>query len=303
MTDRPLSIACLGEAMVELSLDGDIAHLGFAGDTLNTAIYLRRSLPDVHRVSFVSAVGQDMLSDRMVARIAAEDVSTDHITRHADRIAGAYAIETDTSGERSFVYWRDTSAARTMMTPDSPIQPETLSQFDVVHLSAITLAILAPQARAALMSWVPGYRASGGRIAFDSNYRPRLWEDVPTAQSAVAAMWRETDIGFPSVDDEMALFGDADTAAVMARIEGYGVPTGALKRGESGPLPIGARFNATYAPCDKVVDTTAAGDSFTGGYLAAWLSGADQAAALQTGHNLACRVIGYRGAIIPRSGP
>ena len=303
MARDPLRIACLGEAMIELSLDGDIAHLGFAGDTLNTAIYLRRALPAPHEVAFVSAVGRDALSDRLVARVAGEGVATGLLARHPDRIAGAYAITTDAAGERSFVYWRETSAARTMFTPGSAVQPASLDPFDVLHLSAITLAILTPDARAALMAWLPGWRARGGRVAFDSNYRPRLWPDVATARAAVTAMWRQADIGFPSVDDEIALFGDADADAVLARIEGCGVGTGALKCGPEGPRPIGARLpGATYAPAARVVDTTAAGDSFDGGFLAAHLTGADLAEALQAGHALASEVIGHRGAIIPRLG-
>lgn len=296
----PLRIACLGEAMVELSVQGDAAQIGFAGDTLNVAIYLRRCLPAPHDVAFVSAVGTDALSDRMIARIDGEGVSTAFVARHPTRIAGAYAISTDAAGERSFVYWRDTSAARTLFEDGSPVQPETLDAFDVIHLSAITLAILSPFARERLMAWIPGFRAQGGRIAFDSNYRPRLWPDVATAQAACAALWRVTDIGFPSVDDEMALFGDGDADAVRERIEGYGVRTGALKCGEAGPLPLGDRFDARYPPCDTVVDTTAAGDSFDGGYLGAMLGGASQREALQAGHALASKVIGCRGAIMPR---
>ena len=53
-------------------------------------------------------------------------------------------------------------------------------------------------------------------------------------------------------------------------------------------------------PVDKVVDTTAAGDSFAAAYLAARLNGADPAAAAAAGHRLAGIVVGYPGAIIPR---
>jgi len=47
------------------------------------------------------------------------------------------------------------------------------------------------------------------------------------------------------------------------------------------------------------VDTTAAGDSFNGGYLAALFSGQSQAQALRSGHDLAAQVVQHRGAIIP----
>jgi 2-dehydro-3-deoxygluconokinase len=49
-----------------------------------------------------------------------------------------------------------------------------------------------------------------------------------------------------------------------------------------------------------VVDTTAAGDSFGAGYMAARLAGKDAAAAARAGHTLAGAVIRQRGAIIPR---
>ena len=49
----------------------------------------------------------------------------------------------------------------------------------------------------------------------------------------------------------------------------------------------------------QVVDTTAAGDSFAGAYLAARLAGADAAAAAAAGNRLAARVVQHRGAVIP----
>ncbi len=48
------------------------------------------------------------------------------------------------------------------------------------------------------------------------------------------------------------------------------------------------------------VDTTAAGDSFAAGYLAARLRGEAPAAAARAGHRLAAVVITHPGAIIPR---
>ncbi len=171
----------------------------------------------------------------------------------------------------------------------------------MVYTSAITLAILSAGARAALFAWLPEYRRRGGRFAFDSNYRPALWPDAATARAAVETAWRLTDIALPSVDDERALFGDASTAAVRDRLRGWGVTAGALKCGAEGPLPLDDTPAAAWPPAARVVDSTAAGDSFNGGYLAAWLTGAGPAAALAAGHALAATVVQHRGAIIPRA--
>ena len=112
---------------------------------------------------------------------------------------------------------------------------------------------------------------------------------------------RQADIGLPSVDDEMALFGDTSEGAVLDRLAGFGVTSGALKRGASGPLALDGSLSGPYAPASRVIDSTAAGDSFNAGYLGARLTGADEAKALMAGHALASRVVGVKGAILPRT--
>ena len=299
-------VACIGECMVELTLPrgpGDAPRLGFAGDTLNVAVYLKRTAASAE-VAYVTALGTDALSERMAGFFADEGLDTALIERRPDRAPGLYAIDVDARGERSFTYWRDSSAARTLFQPPAAVTPDRLAGFDLLYLSGITLAILAPEARAALAGFLPRFRAAGGRIAFDSNYRPRLWPDRDTARSAIAALWAQTDIALPSLDDEMALFGDADEAAVLARLADAGVRRGALKRGADGPVPIGWTGPLpAFPPAPRVVDTTAAGDSFNGAYLAALLAGAPEPDCLAAGHALATRVVGHPGAILPRRSP
>ena len=292
-----MKIACVGEAMVELSLGQDNqASLGFAGDTLNTAIYLKRAAPALD-VSYVTRLGRDDFSTRLRNFVAAEEISVDRIETSETRQVGLYAISTDAAGERSFTYWRSQSAARQMFEGNDF---SALDGFDVIYLSAITLAILPAGVRAGLAEWLEAFRARGGQVAFDSNYRPALWDGQEQAQNWIARFWGLSDLALPSVDDEMAIFGAADAAAVVGRLRGFGVSDGALKQGPDGPLSLGEPVQAHYAPANKVVDTTAAGDSFNAGYLAARLSGIGQAAALQAGHDLAAFVVGVKGAIAPK---
>ena len=300
-----MRIACIGEAMVELRVPtgSDGTGIGFAGDTLNTAIYLARALGPSHEVAFVSVVGQDALSDRMAAFIAAEGVSVTHLFRHATRLPGIYAIATDAAGERTFSYWRENSAARCLFDGVQDDLKSAMQRFDVVYFSAITLAIISPVARERLLAWLADFRKDGGLVAFDSNYRPRLWPDGDVARDIIERAWRLCDIALPSVDDEMALFGDPDPQAVLTRFAGYGAKVGALKRGAEGPLPIGGAGPAVqnYASAPQIIDTTAAGDSFAGGFLGTYLTTGDLDRAMAAGHEFARRVIGYPGAIVPRA--
>ncbi len=298
-----LKVACIGEAMVELTLDRDragSARIGFAGDTLNTAIYLKRCAPDM-AVFYVTRLGQDQFSAQMLDFMQGEGLDTSLVGASVDRAPGLYAIATDAVGERSFAYWRDRSAARELFAGGGP-QLSALAGFDVIYLSAITLAILTPGARADLMGWLQGFRRGGGKVAFDSNYRPALWPDAQTARRAIEAMWRLTDIALPGLDDEQAIFGDTDRAAVRRRFVSYGVQAGALKCGAEGPVPfgLGTAADMKFAKAGHVVDSTAAGDSFNGAYLGAHLGGASPLDCLRAGHDLALRVLGVQGAILPK---
>jgi len=284
-----MKIACVGEAMIELSLDVDQnkAIFGFAGDTLNTAVYMRRAIALEHDVAFVSRVGTDELSDRLVDFVRNQNVHVKYIERHAELLPGIYSISLNEAGERSFSYWRENSAARNLFQkPDGRLCFDLLEPFDVIYASAITLAILPGRVRTAFLDWIENFRINGGIFAFDSNYRSRLWNSREEARNAVERAWQLCDIALPSEDDERALFNEADTDKILSRFGGYGVRAGALKRGVAGPLPINGQIDLSleYPPAANVVDTTAAGDSFSGAFLAEYLTSGNLADALQSGH-------------------
>ncbi|ASM71388.1 2-dehydro-3-deoxygluconokinase [Pseudosulfitobacter pseudonitzschiae] len=299
---KPFSkIACIGEVMIEIvsQQTGD-ATLNVAGDSYNTAVYLAQLARGSDcTVSYVTALGQDTFSQRVVGHMKHFGIDTAHIERRADRNIGLYAIDTDSTGERSFTYWRSESAARTLFSTPCTVGLDVLGQFDLAYLSGITLAILPAPVRSSLIDALAAYRRNGGLVAYDSNHRPRLWENAQTAIDVNNAMWTVTDIAVPSVDDEMAIHGDTTEDAVLARLDAAGLTDGALKRGPAGPFDLTRSTSGiTFTPATEVVDTTAAGDSFNAGYLFERARGSGQAAALQAGHDLAARVIGHKGAII-----
>ena len=287
-------IAAIGEAMIELSLQGDVARVGVAGDTLNTAIYLKRCGPAL-KVDYVTCLGDDPFSDKITDFIVSEDIGTSAVSRIPGKSPGLYAITTTLEGERSFTYWRSASAARDLFKTPGGYDFDVLARYDLIYLSGISVAILPAPARVALLDWLAEHPV---RLAYDSNYRPRLWEDAETARQITRQFWERADICLPSIDDELALFEES-AEAVTERFQAMNV-SGALKRGAQGPVSLGTDVYADYPPAPKVIDTTAAGDSFNGGYLAALLGGASQADALMAGHDCAARVVQYRGAITPR---
>ncbi|WP_343464842.1 sugar kinase [Pantoea sp.] len=302
------TIAIIGECMIELSEKGQHIQRGLGGDTLNTAVYLARQCDhEALQVAYVTALGTDSFSESMIAAWQQENLQTDLIQRLADKMPGLYFIETDASGERTFWYWRSDAAARYWLeSPQSEAICAQLAHYDFLYLSGISLAILPPASRVKLMSLLHTCRQNGGKVIFDNNYRPRLWADARDAQQAYTAMLHHTDIAFLTLDDEHLLWGEQPLEAVFARTRAAGVQEIVIKRGAEACLvavedePVQA-IPALQLAKEKVIDTTAAGDSFSAGYLAVRLAGGSAAAAAARGHLVASTVIQHRGAIIPRS--
>jgi 2-dehydro-3-deoxygluconokinase len=296
--------ASIGECMIELRhRTATTLDLAYGGDTLNTAVYLARLTRDSDvRVDYVTALGDDAYSDGMLRMWRDERMATDLVARLPGRLPGLYTIRTDAQGERSFTYWRSASAAREMLRgPRAEQVAAALQGHDLLYLSGITLSILDPPQRAALVAVADRVRANGGRVTFDSNYRPVGWPNPDAARAAFDEMLARVDIALPTLEDEQALFGVRDAPECAERLHRRGVAEVAIKLGQRGCFLSSAKFAGEIPaePVDEVVDSTAAGDSFNAGYLAARLLGADPARAARLGNRLAARVIAYPGAIIP----
>jgi 2-dehydro-3-deoxygluconokinase len=282
-------IVCVGEGMLELSRSGSAWRLGYGGDTLNTAVHLVRA---GHDVAYLTAVGTDPFSQDMKLQWQAEGLDVSLVLSHPTRQAGLYAIDTDEAGERSFTYWRDTSAARAMFAlPESEAAAVAAEAADLLYFSLITLAILPPEGRERLLALA----RRAGAVAFDGNYRPRLWASAGEAQDARDAAIAVADIGLPTLDDERSLSGRLDANAVASAWQARGCAETVVKLGERGcRLPDGE----IVAPRPlRPVDTSGAGDAFNAGYLDARLGGVSVAEAARAGHALAGWTIMHPGAI------
>jgi len=293
-------VACIGECMIELKqADSGLFSRGYGGDTLNTAVYLARLGVSV---DYITALGDDALSDEMIAGWAAEGVGTEQVARLPGKLPGLYMIQTDDKGERRFFHWRDSAAARSLMDlPQTPEILRSLAGYDMIYLSAITLSLYGGEGRARLFATLRSARESGARFAFDSNFRARGWPDLDVARAVFQEAFAAADIVMASTEDLLPLYPGVTNEALLARIPGTEVvlklsEPASIVRLEGVPYPIKAK--PVEAP---VVDTTAAGDSFAAAYLAARLVGADPIEAARAGHRLAGVVVCHPGAIIPRA--
>lgn len=287
----------IGECMIEMAPTGDDTYaMGFAGDTFNTAWYARRLAgPDVE-VAYFSAVGDDTPSDQLTEFVQQAGIVPELVRRRGKSV-GLYMISLK-NGERSFSYWRDASAARTL-ADDLECLPD-LNAGDIAYFSGITMAILSEEGRERLLTSLGDARSKGVLVAFDPNLRPRLWKNTDAMRDWIMQAAGVAEIALPSFEDEKDIFGDRDIGATAERYGSAGVGTVVVK---DGPGPVLLRVGGTdqiiaTQAATAVVDTTAAGDSFNAGFLVGVLSGRSESDAVVEGCAVARQVIGARGALV-----
>jgi 2-dehydro-3-deoxygluconokinase len=293
-------VACIGECMIELKqAGGGLYSRGFGGDTLNTAVYLARLGIGV---DYITALGDDPLSDEMIAGWSAEGVGTTRVARLPGKLPGLYLISTDDRGERRFFHWRESAAARSLLDlPETDDLLASLANYDLIYLSAITLSIYTDSGRTKLLAALRQARSRGARIAFDTNFRARGWPDLDIARAVFAAAFETSDIVLASTEDLLPLYPNESDEGLLAKIPGSEVM---LKLAQPASLlHIDGHTQRIVAEPVRVavVDTTAAGDSFAAAYLAARLQGREAPEAARDGHHLAGVVVCHPGAIVPRS--
>lgn len=300
----PRRIVLFGEGMIELrgQVFGTMQQ-SFGGDTLNTAIYLARLCAGQNlKIAYATALGIDVFSERMIAAWRAEGIDTALVRLLDNHMPGLYAIQVDATGERHFFYWRDTSTARDYFdAPTTPLE-DAIGGISMLYLSGISLAILPPDGRERLLSALARVKANGGQVAFDNNFRPRLWPKLAEARTLYDRAYALSDLALITLDDEMALRGETSAEDALSRAWALTAPEVVVKRGAQPTLVrIAGRepIAVSVEPVPRIVDTTAAGDSFAGGYLAMRLTGVEPAAAARAANRTAAAVIQHPGAIIP----
>ncbi len=273
-------------------------QLGFAGDTFNTAWYMAQIAPGIE-VSYLTAVGEDTLSDDMRAFFRASGINDAHVRTIKGATVGLYLIHLE-NGERSFSYWRSQSAAR-QLAQDRTALDRAIASADLIYYSGITLAILDSPSRDALLTALRRGQDKGKIVAFDTNLRPQLWSSPREMTDTITRAAAQADIVLPSFDDEAEWFGDDSAQTTLVRYLDLGVARIVVKdsartvvfsdEGQRGEVPVD--------PATKVVDTTAAGDSFNAGVLAGILRQNDMVSSIARGCQLARQVVRFPGALIP----
>lgn len=270
-------LVCIGEPMLEFNqqpgTDAETAALGrrfylegFGGDTSNAAVAAARA---GCRVAYVTAIGDDPAGDRFAALWTAEGIDMSGVRLSNTHPTAVYFVTHGPRGHE-FLYYRAGSAASTLQPSDIP--KPLIENAKFVFASGVSQAISANAADAVFHAFALA-RAAGVKIAYDTNYRARLWP-VPRARAVMHQAVAMADVALPSLEDAQMLTGLDDPAAIVDFYLGLGPSLVVLKLGAKGArlgTPAG-HVEIPPFPC-RAVDGTGAGDTFCGNFLARLIEG------------------------------
>jgi 2-dehydro-3-deoxygluconokinase len=262
-----LDLVCLGEPMLEFnqqaaSPSGTRLYLeAHGGDASNVVIAAARQGA---RTGFLSAVGNDMAGLSFLELWQREGVDASAVQVDNHNPTGVYFVTHDAGGHR-FSYLRRGSAASLYRLDDPGRRMVERAAF--VFASGISLGISAPAADSVFEAFAQA-RAVGRRIAFDTNYRPKLWPKQRAAALIQQAI-RQADIAFPGLEDAELLLGLSNPDAILDLCLAMGPRIVVLKMGSAGCIVATpeSRQAIPAFPC-RPVDATGAGDTFCGSFLA-----------------------------------
>jgi 2-dehydro-3-deoxygluconokinase len=291
-------LLCMGEPMLEfnqlpLRPDGARHYLeGHGGDTSNAAVAAARHGA---KVGMITGLGRDMPGDSFMALWAREGIDTSTVTHTEKYLTGVYFVTHDQAGHH-FLHHRANSAAAMFGPDDVPV--EAIGRARMLYLSGISQGISTTACDATLAA-IEAARRHGVKVAYDTNYRPRLWPPARAAAVMRAAM-ADVDYALPGIEDVRTLTGLTDPDAMLDYYLKLGPAVVVLKMGQAGAYLAtpSARLRIPAFPV-RTVDATGAGDTFCGSFLARILAGDQpEAAARYAAVAAALKCTGY-GAVAP----
>ena len=291
-------LLCMGEPMLEFNQlppqpDGSVHYLeGHGGDTSNAAVAAARQGASA---GYITAIGTDAPGDSFMAMWAREGVDTSTVIRTDRALTGVYFVTHDAAGHH-FLHYRKESPAALYAPADVPAQ--ALAAARMFYVSGISQGI-SSSAADAVFAAIDTCRRNRVLVAYDTNYRPRLWPPARAAAVIHAAI-AQADYAFPGMDDALVLTGLTDPDAILDFYLRLGPQVVVLRMGELGACLATPDRRVRIPPhVVRAVDATGAGDAFCGAFLARILAGdAPEAATRYANVAAALKCTGY-GAVAP----
>lgn len=256
----PVGVSEQGNPIFERNPGGGPANLACAAAKLGAG------------VSLLTKVGDDVFGRALRDTLLHNGVDASHMVFSQEHPTSLAFVHLDEKGDRSFSFYRKGGADTTLRAEEIP--ESALKEGRYFFLSSVMMS--EGTSRETSFILLDRAKALGKTIVFDPNLRLNLWDSPEEARSCILnalakadlVKLSEEELGFLEEDRQgRELDVERSAASLMERF-----PSIQLLLATLGPKGCYARTRE-YAffdqgfPGVKTVDTTAAGDSFTGGFL------------------------------------
>ncbi len=216
------------------------------------------------RSRMLTQLGDDPFGHKILRELegVGVDISCVSLTDKANTALAFVSLDPD--GGRTFSFYRKPSAD--MLCSPENVREEHFDEVFALHFCSVSIGDF-PMKQAHKRA-VEIMKRRGGIVSFDPNLRFNLWESREALKSAVREFIPAADIVKLSEDELEFVTGFSDIGKAAESLFGQGVKLLLYTCGSGGAYAYTKAAKA-FAPARKVaaVDTTGAGDGFTGAFL------------------------------------
>lgn len=268
-----IPVCCFGEILIDFLQDPqhDEVFRRFAGGApANVAVAVAKL---GGHSQFMGMVGADMFGDFLTAQLQQYGVDCQALRKTSLAKTALAFVALDAHGDRSFSFYRPPAADLLYLPEDCP--PHLWQQPGILHLCSNSLTESAIAATS--FSIVAKAKAHGWLVSVDANLRHNLWAEGAANRVLVTQLLQQADVIKLSDDELVYLADSADPQQWLAQlmasprpqqdgqtIAPWVVVTAGAAQVQS--YSAAGQLQVPVVPV-KVVDTTAAGDSFVGAWL------------------------------------
>lgn len=239
---------------------------------------------------YLTQVGNDGFGEFLIETLKTEGVDVSYISKSDEYETSLAFVSFKANGEREFSFYRK-MAADLYFTPEN-FKDVKFSKGDIFEFGSV--ALKTENSRKTHDALIHKAKESQALIAFDPNLRLNLWEDKEELKRIVKKYFSFADIVKVGSDELEFITEKTEEQSVKEILKGN-LKVLLVTYGSEGARVYLQNGESYYNPGYKVraIDTTGAGDSFFGAFLAEMLESDLMKCSYDKALDLACKCGAY----------
>lgn len=297
-----MDVLCFGTSCMDVTVgiieqDGffekefnDVSSVEYTpgGDALNEAKILAKL---GFESAYIGRVSDDIIGRGIIDDLKNAGVCTDHIKLTSDPTCSVIKL-VGRNDRRNFIIPRNGTTLQMLSAEDFDLS--LISHAKILTVGSLFVHPLLTAD--ALEPVLTKAKEAGVTVCADMGLNDRV------SMAYLEGVWDKIDYFFPNLEEAQALTGENDYHVIAEKLLEKGVKNIIIKLGGEGSYFRNAQTEILQPiiPAEKVLDTTGAGDTYMGGFLAGLLKGYDISRCMELGaacSSLTIQVFGASTAI------